>query len=107
MRDLGSLGFTFIFLFFSFLYFLLFSFFYFRRFRADCSCSYFFLLFFLSFYFLDLNDVDELKLNAEINFFSNYYLERMEFQTNSGIRLFQFPIAVILLISRMLYGVIQ
>ena len=24
----------------------------------------------------------ELKLNAEFNFFSNYYLERMEFQTN-------------------------
>ena len=29
----------------------------------------FFLLFVVSFYFLDLNDVDELKLNAEINFF--------------------------------------
>ena len=51
--------------------------------------------------------MDELKLNAEINLFSNYYLERMEFQKNSGIRLFQFPIAVVLLISRMLYGVIQ
>ena len=34
------------------------------------------------FFFLDLNVIVELKLNAEINFFSNYYLERMEFQTN-------------------------
>ena len=37
-------------------------------------------LFFL--FFLDLNVIVELKLNTEINFFSNYYLERMEFQTN-------------------------
>ena len=29
-----------------------------------------------------MNVIVELKLNAEINFFSNYYLERMEFQTN-------------------------
>ena len=32
--------------------------------------------------FLDLNVIVELKLNVEINFFSNYYLERMEFPTN-------------------------
>ena len=33
-------------------------------------------------FFLDLNVIVELKLNVEINFFSNYYLERMEFPTN-------------------------
>ena len=33
-------------------------------------------------FFLDLNVIVEMKLNAEINFFSNYYLERMEFPTN-------------------------
>ena len=32
--------------------------------------------------FLDLNVIVELKLNVEINFFSNYYLERKEFPTN-------------------------
>ena len=32
--------------------------------------------------YLDLNVIVELKLNVEINFFSNYYLERMEFPTN-------------------------
>ena len=43
----------------------------------------FLLVYFLFFlFFLDLNVIVELKLNAEINFFSNYYLERMEFQTN-------------------------
>ena len=49
-----------------------------RRFSgADCFCS------FILFYFLlDLNVIDEMKLNAEINFFSNYYLECMEFPTN-------------------------
>ena len=57
--------------------------------------------------FLDLNVIVERKLNAEIKFFSNYYLERMEFQKNSGIRFFQLLFAVVLLISRMLYGVIQ
>ena len=31
---------------------------------------------------LDLNVIIEMKLNAEVNFFSNYYLERMEFPTN-------------------------
>ena len=31
---------------------------------------------------LDLNVIVEMKLNAEVNFFSNYYLERMEFPTN-------------------------
>ena len=31
---------------------------------------------------MDLNVIVELKLNVEINFFSNYYLERMEFSTN-------------------------
>ena len=33
-------------------------------------------------YFLDLDVIVELKLNAEINFFSNYYLECIEIQTN-------------------------
>ena len=33
-------------------------------------------------YFLDLNVIVELELNVEINFFSNYYLERVEFPTN-------------------------
>ena len=44
---------------------------------------YFFFIFFLFFYFsLDLNVIVELKLNAEINFISIHYLERMEFPTN-------------------------
>ena len=30
---------------------------------------------------MNLNVIVELKLNVEINFFSNYYLERMEFPT--------------------------
>ena len=34
------------------------------------------------FYFLDLDVIVELKLNAEFDFFSNYYLECVEFQTN-------------------------
>ena len=38
--------------------------------------------FFLFFYFLDLDVIVELKLNAELDFFSNYYLEYVEFQTN-------------------------
>ena len=64
----SSLSFSFIFFSFSF-----------RRFsRAGCFCSYIF--FFLL--FLDLNVIVEMKLNAEINFFSIYYLERMEFPTN-------------------------
>ena len=33
-------------------------------------------------FYLDLNVIVELKLKVEINFFSNYYLERMEFPTN-------------------------
>ena len=41
-----------------------------------------FVFFVLSFYFLDLDVIVELKLNAEIDFFSNYYLECIEFQTN-------------------------
>ena len=49
----------------------------------------------------------ELKLNAELNFFSNYYLECLKFRQISGIRLFQFQIAVILMIRGMLYRVIQ
>ena len=49
----------------------------------------------------------ELKLNAEFNFFSNYYLECLKFRQISGIRLFQFQIAVILMIRGMLYCVIQ
>ena len=49
----------------------------------------------------------ELKLNAEFDFFSNYYLECLKFKQISGIRLFQFQIAVILMIRRMLYSVIQ
>ena len=41
------------------------------------------LVFFFSlFYFLDLDVIVELKLNAEFDFFSNYYLECVEFQTN-------------------------
>ena len=73
---MGSLGFTF--LFFSFLFFsaLLFSFFYFRR-LEQIVFSYFF-----SFYFLDLNVIVLLKLNAEFKFFSNYYLECIGVQTN-------------------------
>ena len=41
-------------------------------------------IFFISFHFifLDLDVIVELKLNAEIDFFSNYYLECIEFQTN-------------------------
>ena len=43
----------------------------------------FLLVFFFFFvYFLDLDVIVELKLNAEINFFSNYYLECIELQTN-------------------------
>ena len=77
---MGSLGFTFIFilfyfLFFSFLFFLFF--FYFRRFRSD-----YFLIFFLSLYFLDLDVIVELKLDTEFNFFSNYYLECIGVHTN-------------------------
>ena len=42
-----------------------------------------FLFFFLSYFLsLDLNVIVELKLNAEINFISIHYLERMEFPTN-------------------------
>ena len=78
MRDLGSLSFTFFsFIFFSFLFLLIF-FLYFRRFRVDCVLVFFF----FSFYFLDLNVIVELKLNAEFNFFSNYYLECIGVQTN-------------------------
>ena len=54
------------------------SFFYFRCFRADC----FLVFFFSSFYFLDLNVIVLLKLNAEFNFFSIYYLECIGVQTN-------------------------
>ena len=79
---MGSLGFTlFSFLFFSFLFF---SFVSSRRFLgAGCFCS-FLLFFFYLFYFLslDLNVIVEPKLNAEINFISIHYLERMEFPTN-------------------------
>ena len=49
----------------------------------------------------------ELKLNAEFDFFSNYYMECLKFRQISGIRLFQFQFAVILMIRRMLYRVIQ
>ena len=78
-RDLGSLGFTlffFSFLFFSFLFFsfLLVSVIFLEQ-VVSARLFYFLLL------FLDLNVIVELKLNAEINFFSNYYLERMEFST--------------------------
>ena len=38
----------------------------------------------------------ELKLNAEFDFFSNYYLECLKFRQISGIRLFQLQIAVVL-----------
>ena len=49
----------------------------------------------------------ELKLNAELNFFSNYYLECLKFRKIYGIQLFQFQIAIILMIGGMLYRVIQ
>ena len=50
-RDLGSLGFIFLFSFLSFSFLFFFSyFFYFRRFRA-----YYFLVFLLSLYFMDLD----------------------------------------------------
>ena len=49
----------------------------------------------------------ELKLNAEFNSFSNYYLECLKFRQISGIRLFQFQIAAILMMRGMLYRVIQ
>ena len=49
----------------------------------------------------------ELKLNAEFNLFSNYYLECLKFRQISGIRLFRFQIAVILMIRGMLYRVVQ
>ena len=76
---MGSLGFTlFYFLFFSFLFFF-FSF-SFRRFYFLSRLFLFVILFLL--FFLDLNVIVELKLNAEINFFSNYYLEHMEFPKN-------------------------
>ena len=42
----------------------------------------FLLVYFILFFSLELNVIVEMKLNAEINFFSNYYLERMEFPTN-------------------------
>ena len=102
---MGSLGFTlfnfilFYFLFFSFLFFQFPSFLFWSR--------LFLLVILFLLFFLDLNVIVELKLNAEINFFSNYYLERIEFQTNSGIRCFQLLFSVVLWISRMLYGVIQ
>ena len=38
--------------------------------------------FYFVYFALNLNVIVELKLNAEINFFSNHYLERMEFLTN-------------------------
>ena len=40
------------------------------------------IFFFLLFYFLDLDVIVELKLNAEFDFFSSYNLECVEFQTN-------------------------
>ena len=69
---MGSLGFTlFNFLFFSFLFFHFPSFFLEQTVSAR--------LFSFVLFFLDLNVIVELKLNVEINFYSNYYLERMEF----------------------------
>ena len=38
--------------------------------------------FYFVYFSLDLNVIIELKLNAESNFISNHYLERMEFPTN-------------------------
>ena len=49
----------------------------------------------------------ELKLNTEFISFLNYYLECLKFRQISGIRLFQFQIAVILMIRGILYYVIQ
>ena len=100
-RDLGSLGFIFLFCFLFFSYFLLFSFLYVVLEQIIFSYFYFrciFWIWMLSF---------ELKLNADFHFFSNYYLERLKFRQISGIRLFQFQIVVILMIRRMLYRVIQ
>ena len=63
--------------------------------------------FFLLFYFLDLDVIIELKLNAEIEFFQITTWNALNLRQISGIRLFQFQIAVILLIKGMLYRVIQ
>ena len=99
-QDLGSLGFTlFSFLFFSFLFFPFPSFLFLSR--------LFLLVILFLLFFLDLNVIDEMKLNAEINFFSNYYLDAWNFRQISGILFFQFLIAVVLMINRMLYGVIK
>ena len=63
--------------------------------------------FFLLFYFLDLDVIVELKLNAEFDSFQITTWNALNFRQISGIRLFQFQIAVILLIKGMLYRVIQ
>ena len=63
--------------------------------------------FFFFIFFLDLNVIDEMKLNAEINFFSNYYLERMEFPTNFWNSILPVSYCSVLMINRMLYGVIK
>ena len=46
------------------------------------SAHFFYFVYFFYFLSLDLNVIVELKLNAEINFISIHYLERMEFPTN-------------------------
>ena len=46
------------------------------------SAHFFYFFYFFYFLSLDLNVIVELKLNAEINFISIHYLERMEFPTN-------------------------
>ena len=46
------------------------------------SAHFFYIFYFFYFLSLDLNVIVELKLNAEINFISIHYLERMEFPTN-------------------------
>ena len=74
-EDLGSLGFIFFFFFSSFYFFSLF-----RSFRVD-----YFLVFLFSFYFWIWMLSFELKLNAEFDFFSNYYLECLKFRQISGI----------------------
>ena len=61
--------------------FVLFSFLFFYSVVLE-QIVFLFVFFVLLFYFLNLDVIVELKLNVEIDFFSNYYLECIEFQTN-------------------------
>ena len=91
----------------SFFYFILFSFLFLICFISVVLEQIIFSYFYFRCIFWIWMLSFELKLNAEFNFFSNYYLECLKFRQISGIRLFQFQIAVILMIRRMLYRVIQ